>query len=85
MLYNKQTVINMSNLNKNIAELSGYLQSLTAPEFASQVEEAVEKKDKDSLVKICRNAKIPVKYVSSIITTLFNMSSPGEVKYPVYL
>ena len=72
----------MSNLNKNIAELSGCLQSLTTPEFASQVEEAVEKKDKDSLIKICRNAKIPIKYVSSVVTILFNMSSPGQVKYP---
>ncbi len=72
----------MSNLNKNIAELSGCLQSLTAPEFASQVKEAVEKKDKASLIKICRNAKIPVKYVSSVVTALFNMSSPGQVKYP---
>jgi len=79
---NKPTVINMSNLNKNIAELSGCLQSLTAPEFVSQVEEAVEKKDKASLIKICRNAKIPVKYVSSVVTALFNMSEPGQVKYP---
>ena len=75
----------MSNLNKNIAELSGCLQSLTAPEFASKVEEAVEKKDKDSLIKICRNAKIPLKYVSSVVTALFNMSSPQQVKYPYYL
>jgi deoxyhypusine synthase len=71
----------MSNLNKDIAELSGCLQSLTTSEFASQVEEAVEKKDKDSLIKICRNAKIPIKYVHSVVTTLLNMSSPQQ-KYP---
>jgi len=71
----------MHNLNKNIAELSGCLQSLSAPEFASQVEEAVEKKDKASLVKICRNAKIPAKYVSSVVTALSNMSNPQQ-KYP---
>ena len=74
----------MRNLNKNIAELSGCLQSLTVPEFASQVEEAVEKKDKASLIKICRDAKIPVKYVGSVVTALFNMSSPQE-KYPDYV
>jgi len=75
----------MSHLNKNIAELSGCLQSLTTPEFASQVEEAVEKKDKDSLVKICRNAKIPRKYLASIVSALFTMSVSPQQKYPVYL
>jgi len=72
----------MRNLNKNIAELSGCLQSLTASEFASQVEEAVEKKDKTLLIKICRNAKIPAKYVGSVVTALSNMSSSPEQKYP---
>jgi hypothetical protein len=70
----------MSNLNKNIAELSSYLQSLTTPEFASQVEKAVETNDKSSLIKICRNAKIPTKYFSTVIATLFTMSS--QPKYP---
>ncbi|MGD0996422.1 MAG: hypothetical protein ABR909_12980 [Candidatus Bathyarchaeia archaeon] len=73
----------MNKIN-NIAELSGYLQSLTTPEFASQVEEAVEKKDKVSLSKICRNAKIPNKYFSTIATTLFTMATPQQ-KYPEIL
>ncbi len=75
----------MSNLNKNIAEFSGCLQSLTAPEYASQVEEAVEKKDKASLIKICRNAKIPRKYLASSVNALFTMSVSPLQKYPDYI
>jgi len=75
----------MSYLNKNIAELSGCLQSLTAPQFASKVEEAVEKKDKTTLIRICRDAKIPRKYLASIVSALFTMSASPQQKYPVYV
>jgi NADPH-dependent 7-cyano-7-deazaguanine reductase QueF len=74
-------VVKMENLSIRIGEVSGYLQSLASPKFNSQVEQAVEKKDKESLIKICRNAKIPDRYLSTIVSTLLSMSSPMQ-KYP---
>jgi hypothetical protein len=74
----------MKNLNERIADVSGYLQSLTAPEFYSQVEEAVEKNDKKSVIGICRKAKIPSNYLSTVVSVLFSMSSPQQ-KWPEYI
>ena len=73
----------MTLVRKDIAELSGYLQTLSRPEFARKVEEAVETKDKSSLVEVCKSAKIPTKYFSTIVATLFSMSD--QPKYPTIL
>jgi hypothetical protein len=76
----------MTLVRKDIAELSGYLQTLSRPEFARKVEEAVETKDKSSLFEVCKSAKIPAKYFSAIVTALFSMSGdPDQVKYPALL
>jgi len=71
-------------VRKDIVKLSGYLQTLSRPEFARQVEEAVETKDKGTLVAVCKSAKIPAKYFSTIVTTLFSMSG-DQPKYPTIL
>jgi hypothetical protein len=76
----------MNLARKDIAELSGHLQTLSRPEFARKVEEAVEAKDKSSLVEVCKSAKIPAKYFSTIVTALFSMSGdPDQAKYPTIL
>lgn len=73
----------MTLVRKDIAELSGYLQTLSRPELARKVREAVETKDRSSLVEVCKSAKIPAKYFSTIMTALFSMSgNPDQIKYP---
>jgi hypothetical protein len=74
----------MNNLSINIVEVSGFLQSLTMPEYSSKVETAVEKNDKEALLVIFNRAKIPNKYFSTIMTALFSMASPQQ-KYPEFL
>ena len=71
-------------IKNKISELSAYLQSLTAPKFNKRVEEAVEKKDKDALLKICKSAKIPSEHHGTVVSVLLSMSSPQQ-KYPEFM
>jgi len=68
-----------------LPKISGYLQSLTTPEYCRKVEEAMEKKDKESLVQICRSAKIPDQFLGTIVSLLFSMSVSPNDKYPDFL
>jgi hypothetical protein len=70
----------MKTLNERIAEVSHHLQSLTAPEFSSQVEEAVQRKDKNLLVKLCTKAKIPAVYLGTVVSVLLSVGP--EQKWP---
>jgi len=60
----------MKTLNERIADVSLYLQSLTAPDFFPEVQDAVERKDKNSLMKVCRKAKIPAIYLGIVVSVL---------------
>jgi hypothetical protein len=70
----------MKALNERIVEVSRHLQSLVNPEFSDKVQEAVAKNDKDSLLKICRKAKIPRTYSSTIISVLLSVGP--DQKWP---
>lgn len=70
----------VKKISERLAKFSGYLQSLNSPQFASQVEEAAEKKDKKALIKICRDAKIPNMYVGSVVGVILSVV-PDE-KWP---
>jgi hypothetical protein len=70
----------MKNLNVRIADISCHLQSLTAPEVFPQVQNAVEKKDKNALVKVCKKAKIPAIYIGNIVSVLLSVSP--DQKWP---
>jgi hypothetical protein len=74
----------MARINKKIEKISSYLQSLAQPEYCKKVEEAIEKKDRTSLIQICKNAKIPNQYLASVVSVLFSMATP-EQKYPEFV
>ena len=70
----------MKALNERITDVSFHLQTLATPRFCSKVQDAVEKKDRNLLVKICRTAKIPAVYVSTIVSVLLSVGP--EQKWP---
>lgn len=70
----------MNMLNIKIANISAHLQNLNTPEFFPQVQEAIDKKDKNLLIKICRKAKIPQIDINSIVSLLLSISN--AVKWP---
>jgi len=71
----------MKNLKERIAEVSGYLQNLMDPVVFSDVQNAVENKDKDLLVEVCRKVKIPEIYMSLIVSILLAIE-PLQPKWP---
>jgi hypothetical protein len=70
----------MKNLKERVADISSYLQSLTDPAVLPKVQNAVEKKDKDKLVRICRRAKVPEIYMGNIVSLL--LSAQPQQKWP---
>ena len=70
----------MITLKERLADISSCLQSLMAPEVYPKVQEAVEKKDKSLLMKACRKAKVPDKYVGTVASVLLSVSP--QQKYP---
>jgi hypothetical protein len=70
----------MKTLNERIADVSFHLESLTTPEFFPQVQDAVERKDKNSLVKVCKKAKIPTAYLGTVVSVLLSVGP--EQKWP---
>ena len=70
----------MNMLNIKIANMSSHLQSLTTSEFYPQVQEDVEKRDKNLIIKVCRKAKIPRIDITAIVSLLLSISN--AVKWP---
>ena len=70
----------MKTLKERIADVSFHLQSLAAPEFFSQVQNAVEGKDKNSLIQVCKKAKIPAVYLGTVVSVLLSVGP--EQKWP---
>lgn len=60
----------MKTLKERIAAVASYLQSLMAPDIFPEVQDAVERNDKNLLMKVCRKAKIPEVYLSSLVPVL---------------
>lgn len=75
--------MNMKTLNERISDVSFHLQSLAAPEFSSKVQEAVERKDKNSLVKVCKKAKIPGSYIDIVVSVLLSVGPEQKWPWPV--
>ena len=69
----------LNNINNRILSISSHLQTLSKPEFSKDVEEAVEKNDKTTLVKICQKAKIPNDYIGSVVSVVLSVS---PMKWP---
>jgi len=74
----------LKTLNRSISDISFHLQSLAAPEFYPEVQDAVEKKDKDLLVRVCKKAKIPALYLGTVVAVLLSMSAE-QPKWPAIL
>jgi hypothetical protein len=74
--------MHMKTLNERIVDLSAHLQSLATPRFSSAIEEAVERNDKESLIRICRKANIPKRYVGTVVSVI---SSVAPQKWPIEL
>jgi len=72
----------MKTLKERIADVSLYLQSLTAPSILPEVQDAVERKDKNLLIKVCRKAKIPELYLGILVPVVFEIGP--EQKWPFY-
>lgn len=70
----------MKTLKERIADVSSYLQSLMAPAVFPKVQDAVEKRDKNLLMKVCRETKIPEIYSSTIVSVLLSVGP--EQKWP---
>jgi len=63
----------MKTLKERIADVSLYLQSLMAPDFFPKVQDAVERKDRKLLMKVCRKAKIPEIYLGVVVPVLLTI------------
>ena len=70
----------MKTLKERIADVSLYLQSLMAPSVFPKVQDAVERKDKNLLMKMCRKAKIPEIYLGTIVSVLLTIDP--KMKWP---
>ena len=70
----------MKTLTERIADVSSYLQSLMTPDVFPKVQDAVERKDKNLLMKVCRKAKIPEIYLGTVTSVLLSVGP--EQKYP---
>ena len=70
----------MKTIKERIADLSFYLQSLNTPDMLPKVQDAIEKKDKNLVIKVCNNAKIPDVYIGPIASVLLSVG-PNQ-KWP---
>jgi hypothetical protein len=73
----------MKALNERISDVAFHLQTLAFPEFCSQVQDAVEKKDRNLLIKICKKAKVPAVYLSTVSSVLLSVSP--DQKWPSWV
>ena len=72
----------MKTLKERIADVSLYLQSLMAPNIFPKVQDAVERKDKNLLMKVCRKAKIPEIYLGTVVSVLLTIGPTQKWPYP---
>ena len=73
----------MKTLTERIADVSLYLQSLTRADLFPLVRDAVEKKDKSSLVDVCRKAEIPEAYQGTLVSVLLSVGP--DQKWPAVI
>ena len=73
----------MKSFKERMTDVSFYLQSLMTPDIFPKVQDAVERKDKNLLIKVCRMAKIPEIYSAVVVSVLFAIGP--EQKWPPQL
>ncbi len=64
----------MKNLSERMLDISRHLQTLSTPEFSSHVQEAVERNDRNSLIKVCKKAKVPHASIGNVVSTILSVS-----------
>lgn len=64
----------MVEIKQKISEISKHLQTLASEEYSPQIEKAVNKQDKNALIKICKQAQIPKLYIPSIVSVVMSVS-----------
>jgi len=72
----------MKELRDRIADISAYLSCLTKPEVCHDVQNAIDRKDRNKLIEICRKIAIPDIYIASIVSILLTIG-PTQ-KWPGY-
>jgi len=72
----------MKDLKGRIAEISEYLQDLMDSAVFPEVQDAVEKRDKDSLVDVCRKIKVPEIYIGVIVSALLSVAPRQKWPFP---
>ncbi len=72
----------MKTFKERISDISFHLQSLATPEFSSKVQKAVEQKNQNALVKLCKQAKIPSSYTGIVVSVLLAVSP--QQKWPEF-
>jgi hypothetical protein len=70
----------MKTINERVSDVSYHLQSLTAPEYISEVQDAVERKDKHALFRLCSKAKVPKSYLNVVVSVMLAVSP--QQKWP---
>jgi hypothetical protein len=73
----------MKTLKDRVSDVSMYLQSLMAPRVFTEVQEAVEKEDRDLLMKACRKAEVPEIYLATVVSLLLSVS-PQQKWPPIF-
>jgi len=73
----------MKNLTERISDVSFHLQSLIAPNIFPKVQDAIEKKDKNLLMKTCKEAKIPTIYLGTVMSVLLSVG-PQQKWPPIF-
>lgn len=71
----------MKDLKERIADVSQHLQRLMDPVVFPEVQNAVEKKDKNMLVEVCKKIQIPEVYTGVILSILLSIG-PRQPKWP---
>jgi hypothetical protein len=63
-----------------MSDVSFHIQSLAVPELFPEIQNAVDNKDKNSLIQVCKKAKIPAMYIGVAVSTLLAVGP--EQKWP---
>ena len=70
----------MKDLKQRLGDIAFHLQSLRTSKLFPKIQQAVENKDKVSLIKTCEEAKIPSVYLGSVVLVL--LSATPQQKWP---
>jgi hypothetical protein len=69
----------MKTISEKIAEVSKYIHLLSMPEYSVDVKAAVEKSDKKALMFLCKKAKVPSTYASTVCSVILSVD---PMKWP---